>query len=296
MNIPINQVMAFCAVARSGSFAQAALQLHLSQPALSIAIRNLEQALGGKLLDRTTRNVALTPEGSAFYPVAKRLLSDWDQSLTDVKNHFSLARGKLEIAAMPTFATNLLPKILSDFHTQYPHINVTVHDVIAETVVEMIRGSRCELGITFLPVDASDLTFTPLYSDKFVAILPKSHELLKNEQLTWKQFLRFPQVSLQKPAGTRALIDQALGNKELELTPVFESHQLVSIGRMVSQGLGLSVVPSTSKAQMQEMGLEIRPIKAPEIRHKVGLIQKKQQSISAASEAIKEMILNLTFT
>ncbi len=291
MNIPINQVNAFCTVARTGSFAQAALQLHLSQPALSIAIRNLEQSLGGKLLDRTTRNVALTPEGKAFFPVAKRLLSDWEQSLTDVKNHFTLARGKLEIAAMPTYATNLLPHILSNFHSQYPHINVTVHDVIAESVIELVRESRCELGITFLPADAPDLIFTPLYEDIFVAILPKNHDLLKYDVVTWKQLLKFPQVSLQKPAGTRALIDQALKKESLELLPVFESHQLVSIGKMVSQGLGLSVVPSTSKAQMLEMDLEVRAIKHPKITHKVGLIEKRQQTVSAASQAIKELIV-----
>lgn len=291
MNIPINQVTAFCTVARTGSFAQAALQLHLSQPALSIAIRNLEQSLGGKLLDRTTRNVALTPEGKAFFPVAKRLLADWEQSLTDVKNHFLLARGKLEIAAMPTYATNLLPRILSNFHFQYPHINVTVHDVIAESVVELVRESRSELGITFLPADAPDLVFTPLYNDIFIAILPKNHELLKYQTITWKQLLKFPQVSLQKPAGTRALIDQALQKKSLELMPVFESHQLVSIGKMVSQGLGLSVVPSTSEAQMLEMNLAVRAIKEPEITHQVGLIEKRHQSVSAASQAIKELIV-----
>ena len=139
MNITINQVLAFSTVAQTGSFAEAALQLHLSQPALSIAIKNLEEALGGKLLARTTRAVTLTPEGKAFYPVARRLLSDWQQSLQDVRNHFALRRGKLELAAMPTYTTNLLPQILADFHRQYPDIHVSVHDVIAENVVDMVR-------------------------------------------------------------------------------------------------------------------------------------------------------------
>ena len=150
MTIPINQVIAFTTVARTGSFAEAALQLHLSQPALSIAIKNLEQALGGRLLARTTRSVTLTPEGKAFYPVARRLLADWDQSLQDVRNHFELRRGKLDIAAMPTYTANLLPKILAAFHRHYPDVHVTVHDVIAENVVEMVREARCELGITCL--------------------------------------------------------------------------------------------------------------------------------------------------
>jgi LysR family carnitine catabolism transcriptional activator len=290
MNIPINQVIAFSAVARTGSFAEAAIQLHLSQPTLSIAIKNLEESLGGKLLARTTRAVSLTPEGKAFYPVAKRLITDWEQSLQDVRNHFKLLRGKLDIAAMPTYTINLLPSILASFHRQYPGINVTVHDVIAEDVVEMVREGRCELGITFEPQDADDLDFEALFTDRFIAILPAKHPLLEQQRLRWIEFLEHPQISLQRPAGTRVLIDQALTEKALTLTPVFESQQLVSIGRMVREGLGLSVVPSSSRAQMEEMGLHCRAISSPIIIHKLGIVTRRQQALSTAAQAIRSLI------
>lgn len=290
MSIPLNQVTAFTTVARTGSFAQAAIQLHLSQPALSIAIKNLEESLGGKLLVRTTRSVAMTPEGKAFYPVARRLLSDWEQSLQDVRNHFSLLRGKLDIAAMPTYATNLLPIVLANFHEHHPDINVTVHDVIAESVVDMVRENRCEIGITFEPNDIPELDFEALYEDTFVAILPNSHPLLGQQHIIWQDLLKYPHISLQRPAGTRNFIDKALANENLSLNPVFESHQLVSIGRMVSQGLGLSVVPSTSKAQMLEMGLHCRAILAPVIVHKVGIVTRRKHALSAAAQAMQKLI------
>ncbi len=292
MNISINQVVAFSTVARTGSFAQAAIELHLSQPALSIAIKNLEDTLGGKLLMRTTRAVSLTPEGKAFYPVAKRLLTDWQQSLQDVRNHFTLLRGKLEIAAMPTYATNLLPTILATFHHQHPDINVTVHDVIAETVVEMVREGRCELGVTFHPSDAPDLHFTPLYTDRFMAILPAEHPLLTKPKLKWKDLLAYSHISLQRPAGTRALIDKALAENGLTLTPILESHQLVSVGRMVNAGLGLSVVPSTSAAQMREMGLQCRPVFEPVITHEVGIVSHRKQALSVASQVMRQLIVD----
>ncbi|MFK7992637.1 MAG: LysR substrate-binding domain-containing protein [Granulosicoccus sp.] len=288
--ITINQVIAFSAVARTGSFADAAISLHLSQPALSVSIKKLEESLGGKLLTRTTRSVALTPEGKAFYPVVRRLLSDWDQSLQDVRNHFELRRGKLDIAAMPTYTTNMLPGVLADFHRQHPNINVTIHDVVAENVVEMVREGRCELGVTFDPGDAPDLDFLPLFTDRFIAILPPAHPLLNRAKLRWDEFLTYPHISLQRPAGTREHIDQALAKKGLVLTPVFESHQLVSIGRMVYEGLGLSVVPSTSRAQMLEMGLECRAISSPVITHKLGVISRRQQQLSVAAQAMKVLI------
>ena len=290
MSIPINQIVVFTTVARTGSFAEAAIQLHLSQPALSVAMKNLEQSLGGKLLARTTRSVTLTPEGKAFYPVARRLLSEWEQSMQDVRNHFALGRGKLDIAAMPTYTTNFLPKILAEFHSQYPNIHITVHDVIAENVVQMVREERSELGITFAPEDAPDLHFQPLYQDRFVAILPFKHPLLEKQTLKWIDLLACPHLSLQRPAGTRKLIDQALQEKGLLLTPAFESHQLVSIGRMVNEGLGLSVVPSTSRAQMEEMGLQCRAISAPVIPHQVGIVTRPQQALSAAALAMRQLI------
>ncbi|MDB3935171.1 LysR family transcriptional regulator [Granulosicoccus sp.] len=288
--VSINQVIAFSAVARTGSFAEAAIQLHLSQPALSIAIKKLEQSLGGKLLTRTTRSVALTPEGKAFYPVVRRLLSDWEQSLQDVRNHFELGRGKLDIAAMPTYTINLLPRVLADFHRQHPNINVTVHDVIAESVVDMVREGRCELGVTFDPGEAPDLNFETLLKDRFIAILPKNHPLTNKRKLTWSDLLAYPHLSLQRPAGTRARIDNALAKKGLALTPAFESHQLVSIGRMVREGLGLSVVPSTSQIQMQEMGLQCRAISSPVITHQLGVITRRNQELSSAAQAMKVLI------
>ena len=290
MSIPINQVIAFAAVARTQSFAEAAIQLHLSQPALSIAIKNLEDSLGGKLLQRTTRTVSLSPEGRAFYPVARRLLADYEQSLQDVRNHFALLRGKLDIAAMPTYASNILPDILAYFHHQHPDINITVHDVIAESVIDMVRESRCDFGISFDPGDVSEIEFEPLYDDKFIAILPPHHPLLKKETLKWRDILQFAHISLQRPAGTRLLIDKALAAKNLSISPVFESHQLVSVGKMVAKGLGLSVVPNTSKAQMLEMGLVCRHLSSPVIIHTVGIVTRRRSSLSAAGQAIIKMI------
>ncbi|MEC8483415.1 MAG: LysR family transcriptional regulator, partial [Pseudomonadota bacterium] len=89
----IKQVKAFLSVAESLSFAQAANQLHLSQPALSLAIKGLEEALGGKLLTRTTRTIALTPEGDALVPIAKRLLAQWQDAEDEMKQRFALQLG-----------------------------------------------------------------------------------------------------------------------------------------------------------------------------------------------------------
>lgn len=297
MNISIKQLQAFVAVAKAQSFAEACIQLHLSQPALSITIKNLEEALGGKLLARSTRSVALTPEGAEFYPVAKRLLSDWDRSLEDVRNLFALRRGKLDIAAMPTFASSLLPSILASYHRQFSDINITVHDVIAEDVVSMVRNGRVELGITFDPGgDSKDIHFKPLFSDKFVAVLPKDHVLLSKNKLKWQDLQESAFITLQRPSSIRLLIDDKLEELGIQITPTFEAHQLASIGRMVSQGMGISVVPALSGEQMMEMGAVCRPISAPVITRKVGVLTRNRFPLSAAAQVMLEVIDNWTKT
>ncbi|MGV8598007.1 LysR family transcriptional regulator, partial [Pseudomonas aeruginosa] len=135
----IKQLRAFLAVAHTLNFAQASERLNISQPALSLAIRGLEDALGGPLLLRTTRRVTLTPEGETFFPMARQLLADWDNAEEAMRQRFTLQMGKVAIAAMPSFAGNPLPPILKAFRDRYAGINVAVHDVINEQVFEMIR-------------------------------------------------------------------------------------------------------------------------------------------------------------
>lgn len=290
MNITIKQLQAFVAVARSRSFAEACSLVHLSQPALSITIKNLEEAVGGKLLARSTRSVTLTPEGAEFYPVVERLLSNWDRSLEDVRNLFALRRGKLDIAAMPTFASSLLPTILSAYHQRYRDINITVHDVIAENVVDMVRDGRVELGVTFDPGDAQDLEFRPLFRDRFVAVLPGHHPLADKPRLRWRDLMGFDYIALQRPSSIRLLIDQILQDHTISLQPTFEAHQLASIGRMVTAGLGVSVVPALSSGQMREMGAECRPVSAPTITRNVGVITRKRHPLSVAGQALLVVI------
>ncbi|QFU76907.1 LysR family transcriptional regulator [Halioglobus maricola] len=292
MNVSVKQMQAFVAVARCQSFAEACALVHLSQPALSIAIRKLEDEVGGKLFARSTRVVALTPEGEALYPVARRLLADWEQALDDVHNLFALRRGKLDVAAMPTFTSSLLPGLLKRFHGDYPDINVTVHDVVAEQVVDMVREGRVELGVTFEPGEASDLEFHPLFTDRLVAVLPPGHPLLALERgLRWRDLQKHSYITLQRPSSVRLLIDGMLREKGIVLTPAFEAHQLVSVGRMVAENLGVSVVPSLSSSQVLEMGAEVRPISAPVVTREVGVITRRRYPLSVAAQAMFDIVV-----
>jgi len=290
MNITIKQLKAFVTVARSGSFAQACARMHLSQPALSITVRNLEQAVGGSLFARSTRSMVLTPEGESFLPQAERLLRDWDSALDDLQDHFAMRRGKLVIAAMPSFASSLLPDMLLAFHQRYPSIKVSVQDVVAENVVALVREGRAELGLSFEPDASGELDFQPLFRDHFVAVLPPQHALLALPSLRWKDLQHYPFIALQQPSSIREQIEAFAQAQALQLTVLMESHQLATIGRMVSAGLGLSVVPALCSGPMQEMGNVCRALDGANIARDVGILTRRGYPLSAAAAAMQELI------
>ena len=290
----VKQLRAFVAVAKFQSFAQAGEHLHISQPALSLTIKALEENLGGALLSRTTRSVSLTAEGEVLLPLARRLLADWDDTEEMLRQRFTLQLGRVAIAAMPSFAGNLLPGALKLFRQCYPKVNVTVHDVINEQVQELVRHRRVELGIGFEPDNVEGLHFHPLYLDRFVAVVPADSPLARLAQISWAQLLAEDFVALQRPSAVRLLLEQNVAVQHGKLAVAFESHQLATVGRMVASGLGVSAVPALCITQMQELGARCIPLVEPAVERRIGVIALREHTLSTAAQALLDVLLNNT--
>lgn len=282
----LKQIRAFLAVAQSLSFAVACERLHLSQSALSLTIKALEEGLGGRLFSRNTRNVALTPEGESLLPLARRLVADWDNAEDEMRQRFTLKRGRVTLAAMPSFAGNLLPPILRTFRARYPNVNVTVNDVINEQVLEMVRDRHVELGVAFEPMQSSSLAFTPLYLDRFVAVVPLDSPLAQRSEIQWQTLLEQPFITLQRPSTVRVMLEEHLQNRGMKLPVEFESHQLATVGRMVASGLGVSAVPALCVGQMHELGARCITLSDPVIERAIGVLTKPGHELSAAAQAL----------
>ncbi|MCG6657061.1 LysR family transcriptional regulator [Halomonas campisalis] len=284
------QLRAFLAVSQTLSFTQACERLHLSQPALSLAIKGLEESLGGPLLIRSTRSVRLTPEGETLLPLAKRLLADWDNAEELLRQRFTLQLGRVAVAAMPSFACNRLPPALRVFRERFPRVNVTVHDVINEQVIDMVRRQQVELGIAFEPETCEGIDFIPLFEDTFVAVVPPDSPLAQESEVHWQALLTYDFITLQRPSMVRILLEQALGRHHTELPVAFESHQLATVGHMVASGLGVSAVPALCRDQMRELGARCLPLHDPQIRRTVGVVIGAGQELSVAARALHEVL------
>ncbi|WP_193072124.1 LysR family transcriptional regulator [Pseudomonas sp. FME51] len=290
----IKQLRAFVAVAQTLSFAQAGERLYMSQPALSLSIKALEDGLGGRLFSRTTRTVNLTPEGHALFPLARRLVAEWDNVEDNLRQHFTLRRGRVSIAAMPSFAGNRLPSMLMHFRERYPAIGITVHDVINEQVVEMVRNRQVELGITFEPASDLSMKFKLLYLDRFVAVVPRDSPLIECTKVCWEDLQTYPFITLQRPSAVRVMLEESLSIGGQKLNVAMESHQLATIGRMVGSGLGVSVVPSLCIQQMHELGAHCIPLANPVIERPIGMLTKADHELSVAAQALADILEQLS--
>ena len=287
----LKQLRAFLAVAQTLSFAQACEQLHLSQSALSLTIKALEDQLGGRLFSRTTRSVSLTPEGDALLPLARRLLAEWSRTEQELRQRFALQQGHVSIAAMPSFAGNLLPPMLRMFRETCPGIRIRVHDVINEQVLDMVRERRVELGVAFAPPAGLPLHFTPLYTDRFLAVVPAEDPLAAETGTDWATLLTRPFIALQAPSAVRALLEARLAAHGMVLPVEIESHQLATVGRMVACGLGVSAVPALCRQQMHELGARCIQLTDPPIEQPVGLLTHAGSNLSVAAQAFHDTLL-----
>lgn len=287
-NVTFKQLQVFVCIAQSHTFAQAADKMCLSQPALSSALKKMEQQLGGSLFARTTRKVELSPEGLQFLPVAQRLLADWHEAFADLHNLFSLGRGKLSIAAMPSFAAGGLPDILQRYKTEFPNIKLSVNDVVMESVIKDVQAGRAEIGFSFENEHLEGLDFHPIFTDHFIAVLPVNHPLSQHKTLSWSQITLYPFVAMNKGSAIRQWIDSYIQENQMSLDIVVEASQLATLGQFVKHDLGVSVVPSLCQEQMVNKGLVCREIENSGLSKRVGIIRQNNSNLSSVAKSFWE--------
>lgn len=290
MKPSIQQLQAFVAVAQSHSLSQASERLHRSQPAISIALRNLESQVGGLLFSRDARQLVLTPEGRDFLPVALRLLGDWKDALDDLEATFSKRRGKITVAALPTLAGGLLPGVIADFRSRYPQIKLSLHDVLADEVAALVREERADFGLSVEPQGADDLDFQPIVSDHNVVICPLGHPLLALDRVPWRALMDHPFIGIHRQSSSRQEIDRVMADIGGSLDLQCEAGQLATVGRMVAAGLGISVLPSLSLRLISPVGLDHRVLVSPCLPRRLGILYRRRAPLSAAASALRDML------
>ena len=287
----LKQLKAFLVLARTLNYANAANELCLSQSALSLSIKTLEEELGGKLFKRNTRRVEITTEGQSLIPYAKKLLANWEDMEKDVKQRFKLNRGTLNIASMP-FATHaVLPEVMHDFAQQHPNISFSIHDITNEKIIEKVQEGIFEIGICFEPKANDQLIFQPIFNEDFLALLPKDHVLAKQKSVTWLELCSCPFVTLQNPSIIRHVIEEHCAALQVVLDLKVECHQISSLSHFVAYGMGVSAIPRHFQKFIDLEKNVLVEIEDNQAQLAVGIIYKKDYELSNMSSQFIETTL-----
>ncbi|MEY3018674.1 MAG: hypothetical protein RL336_1809 [Pseudomonadota bacterium] len=272
--------------AETQSFAEASQRLNVTPPALSVAIKNLEEEVGGLLFERRQRRVSLTPEGEYFLPIAKRLLREWDDGLDKLQQRMTLDRGSLTIAAMPSFANSALPVCLASFQQQFPNINLTVRDVVMEDVIDLVERGQVDMGITFRSDRGANTRFQPLFTDRFIAVVPPNHPQACRGEIDLNSMLASPLVTLNRESAARRWVEDAIARHHTLASQRIECMNLATVGAMVAAGVGVSIVPNLCRQPMTAQGAVPLALVDVDISHEVGIHTPTAKPISASTTAL----------
>jgi len=211
------QLAAFCAVVERRSFSQAAEQLGVTQPAVSLQIRSLEQRLGRQLLDRSGRRVEPTEAGQLFYRGAQRLLALEEQLLQELgEEGEGELTGRLEIGASTGPGSTLVPVVLAEFQRLHPGVQVALTVSDTQAVVEQVARRELELGVVGAVRRQRGVTFEPFFRDEVVLVVPKGHRRA-GKTMTLDELKEEPLVLMQEGAGVRHVIEDELREHGIRL-------------------------------------------------------------------------------
>jgi DNA-binding transcriptional LysR family regulator len=276
MNINLRQLRAFLAVAQQRHFRRAAERLHLSQPAVSRHIADLEAELGVRLFDRSTREVVPTEAGRYLESAIERVLEELEGVLDHMHSEGERRRGKIRIASVPTLSASLMPACIADCAQEYPELTIQLHDQAQTLVLDSVRGGEVDFGIAIEPPEASDFDSEVIMRDPFCLACRPDHPLAKHKSVPWKKLQGQALVLLDYSSGSRRLIDQALQKHGVQAHVAQQTGHTHTAFRMVEAGLGVTVTPRLSSPPTT---LAVRPL-VPTEQRDVTLIRRRQRSLS----------------
>lgn len=290
MNFDLADLRAFVAVAELNSFRAAAESIHLSQPALSRRVEKLEIALGVRLFERTTRSVSLTAVGRDFSRKARSLLDDLENSLLSMHQVAASQLGEVVIACIPSAVYYFLPKVLRDYHEQYPKIRVRIIDDSANAVLEIVARGEADFGINIIGIQEPEIEFQAILKEPFVAACRRDHPLAAKRKVTWAELGQYDFMTVDKSTGNRLLVDLALANTNIRPSWCFEAKHMSTLLGLVEAGLGVAAVPRLSMPQGEHATLAMVELVEPTVERTVGLIRRRGRELPPAARQLYQLI------
>ena len=287
----IRQLRAFLAIAEAKTFTAGARQVNITQAAISMQIRQLEESVGLPLFTRTPRRVILTEAGELLIHRARKILREHSAALAEIAEIAGAEHGRLRIgSASATFATMQLPAILERLKNRFPNAEITVNSGTSQVLVEKIMHGETDVAFVSLPVPTSNVQTDLLFSDEIVAIASPQHLLAKEKYISAAQLAGEHLILGEKGGNTRRMIDDFFAAANVRPNVVMELSRQEAINKMVENkmGVGIAGAKSVSK-EIREKRLVSWLIEGAEIKWDLGLARLRGGYFSPIAKEFVEL-------
>jgi len=286
----LDHLVTFRMVISRGSFSGAAEALGISQPAVSLQIRQLEQVFQVRLIERTSRGIKPTPAGMTLSEHSTKIDAAVGAAVESVSLHSDEITGTVVVGTGATACIHLLPPLLQQLRLSHPLLKVDVRTGNTSDIVRGVEENRIDIGLVTLPAAGKCLSVSPLGTDEFVVIMEKDLSGRSAKPLSPDDLLPLPLIIFEPGSGTRSLIDEWFSNAGYAARPVMELGSIEAIKRMVRAGLGYSIVPRMAVDVMEEReGLSLHSMVPPHYRT-LGTIMREDRIVSRGiNEVLKQL-------
>lgn len=283
----LGNLATFRLVIQRGSFSAAADILGLSQPAVSLQVRQLEQFLRTRLVERTGRGIKATAAGLALLEHGNRIEQVVEEAVRSVSEFSHEISGTIMLGTGATACIHLLPPLLQQLREEHPLLRVGVTTGNTLDVVRAVEENRLDIGLVTLPASGRALEVMPLLDEEFVLIFSQAQDE-EIAQFTPQILHALPLIAFESGSGTRDLIDDWFNTCDLEVCPVMQLGNIEAIKRMVRAGLGYSIVPRMAVETVADReGLSVRSLN-PVLHRQLGIVMRQDKILSKGiSEVIR---------
>jgi DNA-binding transcriptional LysR family regulator len=281
----------FITVAEQRNFSRAAEILNLSQPGVSLQIRNLENEMGAKLLHRSPKHVKLTEAGEVLYKRAKLILMHYEEAKQEIHLLQNVVTGKLKIGASFTIGEYLLPRLLVEFTTKYPQVDIQVLIRNTEEIVHAVQANAFDLGLVEGGVSHYDVDVEPFMKDKMILVAPNAHPLSSLRKIDMGMLQNQVWILRETGSGTRAFSDIFIQENGLSLKRSFIFNSSQGVKEAVAAGLGIAILSEWVVRKELNTGEVCElPLQEKAFTRDFSLVHPKNSSVSMAFRMFEQLL------
>ncbi|MFE4706217.1 selenium metabolism-associated LysR family transcriptional regulator [Peribacillus simplex] len=275
----------FVTVIEQKNFSRAGDILNLSQPGVSLHIRNLENELGTKLIYRSPKQVQITEPGKILYRHAKQMLDHYETAIREINEFNNVVSGTMKIGASFTIGEYYLPKVLAEFAAQYPMVDIQIIISNSNEVIQGIRSNKLDIGLIEGETDYKDIDVRPFMNDEMIVVVPPVHPLSQMDLIESTLLQNQTWVLREQGSGTRTYSDKLLSSLELNIKKTFIFTSIQGVKEAVMAGLGIALLSRlTVQKELKSNELKTFHLKNEPIIRPFSIVKKLDLEASKAME------------